>query len=501
MYSFAAMAKKIELTHRLIHSLSGTEKRHFVVSLSDHAKRSNFAKLFQILESFPDVGKDFRNRVKQEKFNLSYENEQLLKNLLCSLREYHELATVGINTIHGIGSIEALFVKQQYELCENLVDQYILEAKERERFALVLDLLQWKWRLIIQKGDSSNILQLRANLDEEELLYLRKCENLSQYRQIQAKLNFLTSQKGLLQSENEFEEYHLLLKHPLLANPDMALSFEATTLFYNTHIRYLSQTSQLTEALKVANDFLVIYESNPIAMRYQLRSYFVALMNIINRSVQLKEYDQALETLKKVNRIKDLKGVIFNKQLEVEILNVSALYPVLLYNEKKEYVNSLVAHNTYKDIITSNKYRFDDTFWRYYYLQVARANFYTDNFQQALDNLQIILNQLKLTQRFDLELFVNILHIMVHYELGNYTLMPHLIKSTRRFAKINNFKQSLLLHFFKMASKLSVTTSVKEARDIFKSYYPIFSSTSISFEDKVIVGTLDLDYWIFGRHN
>ena len=59
-------------------------------------------------------------------------------------------------------------------------------------------------------------------------------------------------------------------------------------------------------------------------------------------------------------------------------------------------------------------------------------------YEKAIDYLQKIING-PLDLRIDLQCYARLLHLMSHYELGNYTLIESLIKSVYRFmAKMKN---------------------------------------------------------------
>ncbi|MFY7899192.1 MAG: hypothetical protein ACOVNY_03335, partial [Chitinophagaceae bacterium] len=60
------------------------------------------------------------------------------------------------------------------------------------------------------------------------------------------------------------------------------------------------------------------------------------------------------------------------------------------------------------------------------------------NFNKCIDYLQIIINN-QVGLRNDLQCYARLMHLMAHYELGNYSIIEYLIKSVYRFmAKMQN---------------------------------------------------------------
>lgn len=459
-------------------------------------KQPNYLRLFTVLDEAENTGEVFRKKIKPLGINLSYESEQLQIMLLRSLREYHEDSTAGAQIVQALGSIEALFAKQQYDLCESIVDEYLDIARDREKFALVLELLSWKRRLMIRRPEAGSIQAIHASIHKAEVEYLLKIENVSAYKEIQIKLLSLNSRKGIVQTQEELQAYHDFIKHPLLTSADKALSLEALNTFYNAWVRYYSDTIQLEKAFDAAIASAKAYESNETAVRYNRQAYFVTLANVMNRAIQLEKFDMAHEMLAKIESLRNTKGARTNDQVESDLLNVCVVYPMAINNLQKQYAKALEVYGQYKETVNSGKYVFDEIFWRFYHLQIARAYFYTGNFAQALDYINKILNNIESKNRFDLVLCAHLLHIMIHYEIGNYQLLPYLIKSTKRFAASNNFKQGMLPHFFSMFSKLATLQPTAEKNATYEKYNALFNANNLSGDDAAIIGSIDIDFWV-----
>ena len=70
--------------------------------------------------------------------------------------------------------------------------------------------------------------------------------------------------------------------------------------------------------------------------------------------------------------------------------------------------------------------------------KIATLYFGAGKYETAIDYLQKIING-PLDLRIDLQCYARLLHLMSHYELGNYTIIESLIKSVYRFmAKMKN---------------------------------------------------------------
>ena len=73
-----------------------------------------------------------------------------------------------------------------------------------------------------------------------------------------------------------------------------------------------------------------------------------------------------------------------------------------------------------------------------FYYKIASLYFGSGNNEKAIEYLNRIIN-LKVDLRTDLQCYSRLLHLIAHYELGNYELIEYLIKSVYRFmSKMEN---------------------------------------------------------------
>ena len=73
-----------------------------------------------------------------------------------------------------------------------------------------------------------------------------------------------------------------------------------------------------------------------------------------------------------------------------------------------------------------------------FYYKIASLYFGSGDYEKAIDYLNKIINR-KVDLRTDLQCYARLLHLIAHYELGNFDLLEYLIKSVYRFmAKMEN---------------------------------------------------------------
>ena len=76
-----------------------------------------------------------------------------------------------------------------------------------------------------------------------------------------------------------------------------------------------------------------------------------------------------------------------------------------------------------------------------FYYKIACLYFGSGDNEKAIDYLNRIINQ-KADLRTDLQCYARLLHLIAHYELGNFDLLEYLIKSVYRYmAKMENLSK------------------------------------------------------------
>ena len=110
-----------------------------------------------------------------------------------------------------------------------------------------------------------------------------------------------------------------------------------------------------------------------------------------------------------------------------------------------------------------------------FYYKIACLYFGAGNYDKTIEYLNNIINW-KVDLRTDLQCYARLLHLIAHYELGNYDILEYLIKSVYRFmAKMQNLSVvekeifKFLQHTFHL-DRAHVRIAFEKLRDKLQSY-------------------------------
>ena len=92
-----------------------------------------------------------------------------------------------------------------------------------------------------------------------------------------------------------------------------------------------------------------------------------------------------------------------------------------------------------------------------FYYKIASLYFGSGNYDKSIDYLNKIINW-KVDLRNDLQCYARLLHLIAHYELGNFEILEYLVKSVYRFmAKMENLSmvEEEILKFLRKSLRLT----------------------------------------------
>ncbi len=492
--------KRTDTLTELIHSLEINEKRYFKLFIANSSGHKNYQKLFAAIDSNKaDNKKELQRLASETGMNLSYEKNYLQKIIMRALRNFHEEATPEIALHQGLVDVEILFNKQQYELCKILLKTFMTIAEGNEQFTVMLQVLKWQRRLMIRKGQYREISELNPSLTAKEMDCLQKLENLAIYKDIQAQMLGQLAKKGIAREKDEMKEMEEIMRNPYLQNESKALSYHAKILFYESRNWYFQYTLQLEKAYETSKETVSFIERYPEKIRLHPQSYMVVLTSFVNRCTNLSRYDEGLQVIEKMERIPEIKGIKVSKSLRTEILFFSVERRLMIYGFNRNFKKGIDFYEKNKAEIEKNRKAIRPAFFSLSHLLVAMCHLHLNQPENALKHLRILFDEADDSQRLDTFMHGHMLHIMTHFELKNYELLPYLCSQAKRFAKSRNFQQKTVSIFLKMFTELSKNNSKADIKRIVSNYKPQFEELNKLNADSVLQGTIDLDYWMLKK--
>ena len=445
----------------LIKSLSMSEKRYFKIFSERHTIgiQNKYALLFDGIDAAKvEDDKAISSLLTKAGFNsrfLSADKNYLYQLLLRSLNDFHHAKTNNIEIKEALISIEILFHKGLYKQCLKLVRSTEVLARDCENFQLMIDVLMWKKKCI---GYSAGLKQA-AEINSDINTYLQLQTNLK-------KITDLYYESNLLQASNEkdagksvVKKFKDILKQPELLKEENALSFSAKTFYHLVYSNYYyTIDNKLKELEHLEKLTALIKESKTYAVENPLD-----YVSIYNRLLSIKKYFPSSSFFNDVQTLREFSNRVVFKN---EVVSYRAFihcntHELEYYLINNNYKSALSKTRKFEAEVAETKLDIEPYHMIYYYYLYIITLLYAGQFQDALKFSNKVLNGFDFEARPQVYIQVEILNAIVHYELGNYTLVLALcrqvIKRNKRQKMLSPFEEQLLNALTKNAGSKHLT--------------------------------------------
>jgi len=438
---------------QLIKSLTQSEKRFFKVYASLHHVKGDDNKYFKLFNAI-----DKQKSYDEELIRKQFVNEKFLKQLfvvknylyhtiLKSLRVYNSEKSKQSELIDLLKDIQTLYDKSLYKQCRKILDKAKKIAYEYEMQSQILAVLDWEKTLARTNS--------YADIDEKEMVEIynehsettKKLVNINDYWKLTMKSFLLIKKHGDLRNKSDLIKFNEIIKHPLLQSEQKAKTFLSKTFYLNIRGLYDITNKDYKSLLIHCLKLVKISEENPLLRKED--NYIAALHNLLIVQIELKKYEDAFITFKKLRGIQT-KSVASQTRIFVTTYDME----LNLYLKTGEFEKGISLIAEIEEGLKRYKGRINRESEIMFAYNTAYVLFGNGNYEKALNHINEIINDKELTIREDIQCFARILNLLVHYELGNYDLIDYIMKSTLRYLsnknKLNKFELITLNYIRKL---------------------------------------------------
>lgn len=422
---------------QLIRSLSRSEKRHFRIFVRRNQSSTDilFLKLFDFLDKYQeyDEEKILKKLPAIKKRQLSNLKAHLYKQLLISLRLLNKNHDLNIDLRESIDYARVLYNKGLYRQSLDILDKTKKRALESHQNIVALEIVE------IEKHIEGQYITRSIENRAEELTEqsVEIYENLAlgnEYSNLALQLYGLYLKIGYVRNEKDFLMVKEFFNSKLPKQSyKKSLGFFEKIYYCQAYLWYYHISQDFPMCYRYAQRWVDTFNENPEMKVHEAPLYLKALHNLLATLFNLWHYDRFIEVIGELEAAK--------KELPIDqISNIEGLYYLYYYINQ---INKHYLEGTYSEgialvpelmgIIEENKYNWDNHRLMMFYYKIACLYFGSGDNSQAVDYLNMIINQKNPDYRQDIQCFARILSLIAHFELGNERLVEYQIKSVYRF--------------------------------------------------------------------
>jgi len=398
------------------------------------------------------------NQLSSLNINTSYleaDKNYLYNLILKSLRIYHSSRTSKLQILELIEYTEILYAKGLNKQANKQLQKAKKVAYEFDVLSLVPEILRIERKI---NGQPIKLKEIESQYSEYQEA-LEKLVNFHEYDFLYRKSNWIRKNEGKVRNEKDLSKFDIVLEHPLLidSNP---LSFFSNVRYLQTMATFYYSKDDSNNEYLVNKTLLQIFDNHPKIKA----EHFLEYVTIFSRILILTKKIKPEEYQKTLLEFKDLGGQSGSDQYSVKSMVSSIYYSTELVRliNQGDFLEAESNVDKAKKILNTYSNLISDAFKINFYYKFAYIKIGLGKYSEALDYVNTILNDFDEKSRPDIFGYAKILATIIHFELGNVSILPYVSQSAYNHLRNRNklyHSESILLNFIK---KFNKTASVKK---------------------------------------
>jgi len=420
---------------QLVKSLEKSEKRNFKLYVKRNSSSENL-KTIQLFDALDKIG-DYDERILLKKNKeitkqqLSNIKAQLYRQILSSLRIIKDENNIDIQLHEQMDYARILYNKGLYLQSLKALDRLKDLARDHNQVTYLQQALFFEKKievLYITRSMQNRAEQLSQESDtvNDSLTLINKLSNLS------LQLYSWYIQHGHARNENDVKSINLFFETSLPAEASSAKGFYEKLYLYQSHCWYAFIRLDFLQYYRYCQRWVDLFEKYPDMLAVETASYIKGMHNLMSAHFDLLNHEKLAETIKQFEKFARHKLVTQNDNNR--ILTYQYLYTarINLYFLQGTFNKGLLMVPHLEEMLKEYGLYLDTHRVLVFYYKIACLYFGSGDNEKAIDYLNRIINQ-KSDLRNDLQCYARLLHLIAHYELGNFDLLEYLIKSVYRY--------------------------------------------------------------------
>ncbi|MBC7874651.1 MAG: hypothetical protein H7Y01_11670 [Ferruginibacter sp.] len=420
---------------QLVKSLEKSEKRNFKLYVKRNTATDDLKiiQLFDALDKMPEYNeklllKKAKGVTKQQLSNI---RANLYKQILSSLRLIKDEDNIDIHLHEQMDHARILYNKGLYLQSLKVLERLKETAKTYQQLTFLQQALFFEKKietLFITRSMQDRADKLSAESDEvnAQLTLVNQLSNLS------LQLYSWYIKHGHARNEKDVKDVSSFFEKQLPPGTLHAKGFYERLYLYQAYVWYAFIRQDFLQYYRHAQKWVNLCDEYPGLLKVETASYIKGMHNLMGAHFNLLNHEKLAQC------IRQFEGFTKQKHLEKNENNRLLAYQYLyaarinLYFLQGIFTKGLRMVPFLEDMLKEYRFYLDTHRVLVFYYKIACLYFGSGNNEKAIDYLNRIINQ-KGDLRTDLQCYARLLHLIAHYELGNFDLLEYLIKSVYRY--------------------------------------------------------------------
>lgn len=452
---------------QLIKSLGKAEKRNFKLFVSRNTNSGDLkiTRLFDLLDKMSDYDEPalLRKDTGLKKEQLPNLKANLYRQILASLRVMNVEVNVEVQLHEQLEYARILYDKGLYQQSLRMLERTKEMARTYHQNSFLLQALVFE-----KKIESLHITRSMRHRAEEIAVEVRQLNEriamIGRLSNLSLQLYSRYIHYGHARNENEIQSAREFFMSLLPTQPAGEGFFEKLYL-YQAYCWYAFIAQDFLMHYRYSRRWVDLFLAAPQMQRVETPYFIKGMYNLLLAHFMLHNAEKFEEELAHFEAFaaSDLADTNENVRSQTFIyLNISRINGFFM---RGDFKGGLALAPDIENYLHAFHLQIDRHRVLIFYYKIACLHFCNGDFEQTIDYLNRIIHW-KVDLRSDLQCYARLLHLIAHYELGNYGIIEHLIKSVYRFmAKMENLSvvEEEIFRFVRKSFQLTSAARIRSA--------------------------------------
>ena len=221
---------------------------------------------------------------------------------------------------------------------------------------------------------------------------------------------------------------------------------------------------------RYAQKWVDLFHAEPHMSRVEAPYFIKGLHNLLMAHFMLRNYSKFDETLHQFEAFAASEGAVINANIQAQTFVYLSIARINGYFLKGAFREGLHLVSDIEEKLSEYQLLIDRHRTLVLYYKIACLYFGAGDVNNTIEYLNRIIHW-KVDLRTDLQCYARMLHLIAHYELGNFDILEHLIKSLYRFmAQMESLGtvEKEIFRFLRKAFQLNSEARIRAAFAILK---------------------------------
>ncbi|WP_342664138.1 hypothetical protein [Segetibacter koreensis] len=420
---------------QLIHSLEKSEKRNFKLYIKRNSSKEDL-KIIQLFDAMDKLSEyDEKLLLKKlssiEKPQLSNLKTHLYKQLLASLRILKTSENIDLQLHEQLDYARILYNKGLYLQSLKILDKLKEFARFYNQDSFLIQVISLEKK--IETLHITRSMQDRADrLTAEANEISERRATITQFSNLALQLYSWYIKNGHARNEDEEKDVKKFFFEHLPPNAQDQKGFYEKMYLFQSFCWYAYIRQDFLMYYRYTQKWVNLFHEEPIMIDVETGHYIKGMHNLLNAHFDLRNFKKFDETLQQFEKFSHSDPSMRHDNFRIQTF-------VYIYSAK---INQHFMCGTFQEGLAMVPY-IEEKLKEYalfidqhrvavIHYKIGMLYFGNEDYGTSIDYLHKIINN-NVDSINDLQCYARLVHMMAHYELGNFEIIDYLIKSVYRY--------------------------------------------------------------------